>query len=355
MLKRYFPEGFILLSFLTLIVTLFVFKTALMPFFIGSAISYISYPIFKLFLRISKGRKRISAILTTVLFLILVIILVFIILPIIINQIQDFIIHLPLILKKIDAVIFGFLGKHYLTSVHLDTKSIELFIKSMYDKLSTIPIGDITSRITYVVNHLFSGISSAIGVIVNMVTVPIIIYYFLMDAGKIKKIYVNLAPREFQSDVSNLLDDMHDALSSYLLGQMLIALIVGIYIAIGLYIVGIRYSLLIGLIAGILNMIPYLGFYSSIVPSLLLATFDNGDWAHVIGVLVVFFSELIIENLLYPMVMRRTTGINPLITLLAIFLGGVYGGVLGIIIAVPSVIAVMPLFESFMKKKSSVC
>jgi predicted PurR-regulated permease PerM len=135
---------------------------------------------------------------------------------------------------------------------------------------------------------------------------------------------------------------------------MTVATFVGFYIALGLYFVGIKYSFLIGFVAGVLNMIPYVGFFSGLIPSILLAIFDNGEFTYVVGVLIVFLTEIGIENLIYPIVMSRTTGINPLLVLLSIFIGGYYGGLLGIIIAVPVAVMIVPVFETFIEKKGAV-
>ena len=134
---------------------------------------------------------------------------------------------------------------------------------------------------------------------------------------------------------------------------MLVATFVGIYIAAGLYLVGIKYALLIGFAAGDLNMIPYVGFFSGLIPSILLAIFDNGDLAYAVGVLIVFFTEVGIENFIYPIVMSKATGVNPLLVLLSIFIGGYLGGFLGIVIAVPVAVMVVPIFESFIEKKEN--
>jgi predicted PurR-regulated permease PerM len=160
-----------------------------------------------------------------------------------------------------------------------------------------------------------------------------------------------VAPKRIEKELHELLNRVHESLSSYLIGQMVVATFVGIYIALGLYLVGIKYAFLIGFVAGVLNMIPYVGFFSGLIPSLLLAIFDNGSLKAVIGVLVVLLSEAGLENLIYPLIMSRTTGVNPLLILFSIFVGGYLGGLLGIVISVPLAVILVPVFESFLKKK----
>ena len=101
-------------------------------------------------------------------------------------------------------------------------------------------------------------------------------------------------------------------------------------------------------------MIPYVGFFSGLLPSLLLAVFDNGSLEAVLGVLAVFLTEAGLENLIYPLVMSRTTGVNPILIILFIFVGGYLGGFLGIVVAVPLAVILIPIFESFLDKKRGV-
>lgn len=344
--RKYLAELFFLSSLALLIVVLFAMKTAIMPFFIGSAVAYVSYPLFEFFQRLTRNRKRVSAILTIFTLLLLVLIAVFIILPTVITQVQSFIKFLPELIKKLDVFLYKFLGEHYLKQFNFHTSTFQTLIREIYSRLGSLPIGDIIQR-------LFSGVSSIFDVLLNIILAPLVTYYLLVNVRKIKKLYLSIAPANIREELNCLLTKVHDSLSSYLIGQMVVAVFVGFYIAIGLYFVGIKYCFLIGFVSGALNMAPYIGFFSGLVPAILLAIFDNGKLTYVVGVLIVFLTEVGIENLLYPVVMGKTTGINPLLVLLSIIVGGYYGGVLGIIIAVPVAIMVVPVFESIMKKREA--
>jgi len=348
MAKKFFPEIFLISSITLLTTALFVFKPALLPFFIASAIAYIFHPIFNLFMNVF-NRRRVSAFLTLIFIFILIALTIFIILPAIAEQIQSFLKYLPELIKKIDQMLYNFLGKHYLKLGHINVKNIQKLLQDIYLKLN---VGE-PIPFTSIARKFFTGMFSVLGIAINFVIIPIITYYYLANGNKIKEVYLKIAPREYREETENLFNRVHHSLSNYLLGQVIIAIFVGIYIALGLSIVGIKYSFLIGSIAGILNMIPYVGFFSGFIPSILLAIFDNGDLYHIIGVLIVFFSEVAIENLLYPTVMSKTTGVSPLLVLLSIFLGGIYGGILGIIIAVPLIVMLVPIFLNMMEKKES--
>ncbi len=345
-MKKYLPEIYFLGTLTALVLALFFMQPALMPFFLGSAFAYISHPLFKFFLKITDGKKKISAVLTLTSILLAIFVVLFIILPTVISQVQSFIEFLPHLIEKVDAFIYSFLGKHFLKKLSPSTLTLQSVIKSLYVQLGSLPIGNLIQRI-------FSGVFSAINVAINAVLVPLITYYMLVNAEKIKNLYLIISPNSIQEELKNLIDKVHNALSSYLIGQIFVAIFVGIYIAIGLYIVKIKYAFLIGFIAGVLNMLPYVGFFSGLIPSILLAIFDNGTLTAVIGVLIVFLTEVGLENLIYPIIMSRTTGINPLLILFSIFVGGYLGGVLGVILAVPIAVIVVPVFDSFVEKKEN--
>ncbi len=346
-MKKYLTELFFLSSLVFLIVVLFSMKAAIMPFFIGSAVAYVSYPLFEFFQNLTGEKRRISAVLTLLSILLLVLVALFIILPTVIAQVQSFVKFLPELMKRLDAFIYKFLGEHFLKKFNFDTSTLQTLIKSAYFQLGSLPVGNIIQR-------LFSGVFSVFNVLLNIVLVPLITYYLLVNARKIKELYLTIAPVNIRDELHVLLNKVHDSLSSYLIGQMAVATFVGFYVALGLYFVGIKYSFLIGFVSGVLNMVPYVGFFSGLIPSILLAIFDNGEFTYVVGVLIVFLTEVGIENLIYPIVMSRTTGINPLLVLLSIFIGGYYGGLLGIIIAVPVAVMIVPVFETFIEKKGAV-
>jgi predicted PurR-regulated permease PerM len=268
----------------------------------------------------------------------------FIVLPTVVSQVQSFINYLPTLIERLDEFFYKSFGQHFLKLLHFDATTLQELVRGVYDKLGKIPIGDILSK-------LFSGVFSVITIIINAVLVPLLTYFFIINSRKIISLYIAVAPERIKEELRELLHKVHEALSSYLLGQLAVATFVGIYIAVGLYIVGIKYAFLIGFVAGVLNMIPYVGFFSGLIPSLLLAIFDNGSWGAVIGVLVVFLTEAGLENLIYPVIMSRTTGVNPLLILFSIFVGGYLGGFLGIVLAVPVAVMVVPIFDSFLQKK----
>ncbi|WP_457754976.1 AI-2E family transporter [Thermovibrio ammonificans] len=343
-MSRYLAEIYLFTTIVVLIALLFLLKPAVMPFFIASTVAYLFHPLFGFFKKSFKGNVKLAAASTLAAIGLVIFITLFIILPTIFEQVQSFITYLPTLMQKLDTVIYKTFGEHLLKRFHFNAEGFHEIIKELYSKLGNLPIGNLLSK-------LFSGVFSILSILINLFVIPFLTYYFLTTGDKVLELYIKTAPKRIQAELKALIDKVHSSLSSYLLGQVAVAVFVGVYLSVGLWLVKIKYALLIGFIAGVLNMIPYVGFFSGLIPSLLLAAFDNGTWSAVIGVLIVFLTEVGLENLIYPLVMSRTTGINPILILLATFVGGYAGGFLGIVIAVPVAVMAVPIFESFLEKK----
>ncbi|SNR61131.1 AI-2E family transporter [Desulfurobacterium atlanticum] len=346
-IDRYFPEIFIFSSVSLLVISLFVMNSVMFPFFAAAASAYITYPLFLFTLKVVK-KTRVSALLI-VFFLVLIIAgTILVILPVLIKQVESFIDYLPTLLNRIDFYLSKFLGKK-LFAGKFNPESIKTILSTIYQNIS---IDSSLSFATFA-QKIFSGVFSIASIIINLVIIPILTYYFFVDWKGIKDLYLKLAPKKHRKETENLLEKVNESLAGYIRGQLLMALFVGLFFAVTLTAIGIRYSFLIAFAAGVMNMIPYVGFYTGLIPSLLLAIFDNGDLFHIVGVIVIFLSEAAIENVIYPMVMSRTTGIKPLLIFFAIFFGATYGGFLGIVIGVPVVAMILPVFDSFMKKRET--
>ncbi|WP_457568107.1 AI-2E family transporter [Desulfurobacterium sp.] len=342
---KYFPELTVSLTILLFVVSLFTMKPVVFPFFAAIASAYITFPIFQFFLRLFKNRQ-IAAVLTVVVILLSILGLILVILPTLVKQIQGFVDYLPVLMARIDFYFKKYLGKK-LFAGKLSPENVRSVFSLIYKNFSVSN----SATMAAVVQKIFSGVFSIASIVINIVVIPLLSYYVLVDWENLRELYLKLIPRDYRVETAVLIDRVNDSLSGYIRGQLLMAFLVAVYFSITLTAAGIKYSFLIAVVAGIMNMIPYVGFFTGFVPSILLAVFDNGDLFHIVAVLLIFLSEAALENVIYPMVMSKTTGINPLLIFFAIFFGATYGSFLGIVVAVPVVAMILPVFDSFMFKK----
>jgi predicted PurR-regulated permease PerM len=151
--------------------------------------------------------------------------------------------------------------------------------------------------------------------------------------------------------VTETLSDINIVISHFLRGQLLDALIIAVFSSIGLSLVGLDFAVFIGCFAGLCNIIPYFGPVISIVPTALVGLLTGGVSEALFAVLVLLVIQQIDGNIIYPRVVGSSTGLHPLFVLISVIVGGYYGGIIGMILAVPTAAIIKVLI---MKKLDSV-
>ena len=195
-----------------------------------------------------------------------------------------------------------------------------------------------TSVLKKFILSLTTSLGSVIGTItsvtVTLVTVPFVLFYMLKDGEKLVPTVERFFPKRSREKVAQLLHEMSATLSRYIAGQMIECLFVGTFSAIGYTITGIPYSLLVGMFAGISNIIPYLGPYIGLMPALFLAfskSLSTVFWVIVVCIIV----QQLDGNLVYPNVIGKSLNLHPLTIIIVLLVAGNIAGLLGMILGVP--------------------
>ncbi|MDQ7840573.1 MAG: AI-2E family transporter [bacterium] len=172
------------------------------------------------------------------------------------------------------------------------------------------------------------------GVVVSAVTALILSIYMLLEGPAIKQGFLGLFPRQRRGQIEAVLGHVGGKFGGWLRGQLLLGLIIGAAAGLGTWAIGLPYPLLLGLAAGITELIPMIGPVLGAIPAVLVALFGS-TW-QVVAV-VVFFTVIqqIEGNVLVPRVMRKAVGLSPLLTIVAIMIGAKLMGILGALLAVP--------------------
>lgn len=164
---------------------------------------------------------------------------------------------------------------------------------------------------------------------------PVLAFYFLIDLPNVQKRLLGVVPENRRSEFAHVGNQLNVALGGFLRGQLLVAFIVGIMLSFGYWLIGLNFYLLIGLIGGLLNIVPFLGPWvgGALGVTIALTTGDitTAFWALVVAVVV----QQIDNNFVSPTVLRATVQLHPAVTLLVLILAGAIAGVWGVIIAVP--------------------
>lgn len=172
--------------------------------------------------------------------------------------------------------------------------------------------------------------------IANIVLLPVLTFFFLRDWDVFVERVAALVPRQHEATVARLARESSGMLGGFLRGQFLVMLILGVLYAIGLSIVGLNLGILIGIVAGLLTFIPYLGPASLALLGGIAALVQYGDWKHLAGVGVVFAVGQVIESYwLTPKLVGDRIGLHPVAVIFAVLAGGQLFGFLGMLLALP--------------------
>ncbi|WP_193175513.1 AI-2E family transporter [Oricola nitratireducens] len=317
------------------IVFIFVFRTILLPFLAGLALAYFMDPVAD-FLE----RRRLSRFAATIVillaFIVLFVIALAVIVPLLASQASDFLKHLPSYVSQLQGMLAnlsletGWFAKY----IGIDPQNLQ----SSVDELLKQGAGFLTT--------LFQGIWSSGMAIINvaglLVITPVVAFYMLLDWDKMVARVDSWVPRDHVENIRELGREINKAIAGFVRGQGTVCLILGVYYALGLTIAGLNFGLLIGLFAGLISFIPYVGSTVGLVLSVGVALVQFWpDWPMIVVVLGVFLVGQAIEgNILQPKLVGDSVGLHPVWLMFALFAFGSLFGFTGLLVAVPAAAAV---------------
>ena len=181
---------------------------------------------------------------------------------------------------------------------------------------------------------VFSTISGIFGGIISFIAVMVITFYLIVRKDNMKSFIQTVTPGKYQAYIIQLYNRVQRKIGSWLSGQLSLMIIIAVLSYVGLLVLGVRYTLLLALIAGLTEIIPYVGPTLGAIPAVLIAFTDSPFKAFLVLVLYVIIQQL--ENgIIVPRVMKKAVGLNPIIVIVVILIGGKIAGVLGALLAVP--------------------
>jgi predicted PurR-regulated permease PerM len=241
---------------------------------------------------------------------------------------------------------------HQVTQVVTNLPDYVHRLQDMIDKISTNPhlknidvnkyVNQLDLKPSKIAENIMksftSGFGSMIGAVtsvtIGVFTVPIMLFYMLKDGHRLIPNIQKMLPDRYNDQVADLLRKMGATISAYIGGQALECLFVGVFTFIGYLIIGMPYAYLLGFIAGVSNIIPYLGPYIGIAPALIISLSISIPKTIMVIVVVVIVQQ-IDGNLIYPNVIGRSLDIHPLTIIIILLVAGNIYGILGMILAIP--------------------
>jgi predicted PurR-regulated permease PerM len=218
------------------------------------------------------------------------------------------------------------------------------WINEIQDKTSTWPVAfqeRIDSSIVAVENMLDHALTRAVNLGMGIINsallfaiIPFIAFYMLKDYEKIKKAVWYITPKKWRGEGILFLRDVDKSLGSYIRGQLLVCVIIGTISALSFWFIGLRYPLLLGLIVGVTNIIPYFGPVIGAVPAVIIAATMSVKMILFV-VIIIAVLQFLEGNILSPFIVGKSLHMHPLLIMFALLTGGEIGGILGLILAVP--------------------
>ena len=196
---------------------------------------------------------------------------------------------------------------------------------------------EINELLSSLTKQLIAFAADLVSVISTVVIIPFVTFFLLKDGREMKKLLISYIPNRYFEMSLNVLHKMDIQLGGYLRGQFIEAVVVGSLSILALWILGVKYFILIGIFAGLANFIPYVGPVAGAIPAITVAITNGADSNLIIYIIVSFIVIQLIDNtVMQPLVLSKSVNLHPLIIVLAILIGGKFFGILGMFLAVPA-------------------
>lgn len=328
------------LALLALATLLYFLSPVLAPFVAGTALGYLLDPVADRLQRMGLSRLG-AALLLLVVFISVLVTALVILLPILSHQLAGFITALPGYLQTLHGLIISWsesftsgymnawLEKYGLGGVVSSTFDAQKYVGDLVNQGATLATDFAKSLV-------WRGYA-LINVISLIVITPVVAFYMLLDWDHMVEIIDDLVPPRHRADVRILARDIDRALAGFVRGQSLVCLFLGVWYAVGLSAIGLNFGFLIGVIAGVLSFIPYVGSITAFVFSIIIAIVQA--WPHInlpIEAIALVSTGLFMDGyVLSPRLVGASVGLHPVWIMFALLAFGALFGFTGLIVAVP--------------------
>ena len=324
----------LLFSLAVLLLLVYLLQPILTPFLVGLALAYLGDPVVDRLQTWRLGRTGAVALVFTGFFVLLG---------------GSILILVPMLTKEVGRLIVAIPNFLALLQQHVSPLLLEYFGVDPFD----IKLAEFKTRLAQhwqqaggMAGRLLTEVTSSgfamLGWLMNIALIPVVAFYLLRDWDLLVERIHNMIPRQFVTTTVNLTKECDEVLSAFLRGQLLIMLLLGCIYALGLALVGLDLALLIGLLAGLASLVPYLGFIVGILAASIAAILQFQEFMPLVYVALVFgVGQLLEGSLLTPLLVGDRIGLHPVAVIFAVLAGGQLFGFVGVLLALPIAAVVM--------------
>lgn len=306
---------------------MYVLRSVLLPFVVGTVVAYFLDPLVNRITRNSKISRTTATSLVLVLFLLILLPILILLGTMAVSQVSDFLVHMPSYIESFGAKVRVWVGQ-------LQTHFPALVPDGRGDMLRNF--GESAKPLVNLLQKIIANGFAFVNVISLLLISPIVAFYMLRDWHDFTGKIFDLVPKKHKKSVQDGVKAVDRIISGYLRGQALVCVILGSFYSFGLWLVDLNLGLLVGFIAGLISFIPYVGSISGFLMAIVLVVTQYGTLPKILEVIAVFLVGQFLEgNFLTPKLVGENIGLHPVWVMFALLAGGVLLGLLGMIIAVP--------------------
>ena len=321
MIQRVVRGAAMLAAALAVVWFFWLARTSLYPFIIAFIMAYLLNPAV---CRLERRLPRLwSIILVYSCILSILIICTSYLVPVLIRELEAFARELPTLISRSDTLLQSAQSQYQNASM---PHSLRLSVDNGLRQVETM----LQNTVAELVDTLLNLVSHSVGIMIS----PILAFYFLYDSHEIRRKFYLAVPGKWRPGVRLFLKDIDKVLSGVIRGQIAVAVIVGFLVSVGLILLDVRFALLIGLLAGALDVIPYFGAFIGATPAIAIALLDSPWLAGKVALL--FFAVHQLEgSVIGPRILGEQVGLHPVTVIFYLLIGGEMGGLAGLLLGVP--------------------
>lgn len=300
------------------------------PLLIAILVTYLLSPLVN-YLEKQKLRRAKGIAIVYIFFLTLLTVIGFSIVPVLIREMQELVLSLPELTEKLMLLVEDLENVYRRFNFPLGVREAMDENIAELQNLLTLNLEAFTQFLVALFSQTFA-----------LFLVPLFAFYILRDSAFFKKRFLRLIPPGYRLSMENTLRDINLTLGAYLRGIFINSLAVGVMMYLGLVILGVRFALFLGILNALTNVIPYFGPLIGAVPVVIIAFLQDPSLVWKVIVLTVI-AQQIESQLIAPQVFGRSLDLHPLTVIIALLLGGLYLGFLGLIVVIP-LLAILRIF-----------
>ena len=307
---------------------IYLLSPILTPFLLAGIIAYIFNPLVTK-IELWKINRSLGAILIMVFLLCILTALIIIITPLFERKISLLIEKMPVYLETIRSGLVPWLEIQLGINLQLDATQLKLVLQQHWQDT-----GGVLAKLIPSIQS--SGVAT-MEFVLNMLLMPVVLFYLLRDWAHLIKLIDETIPRHWHEQVNELANASDKVLAEFLRGQLSVMLIMSFCYVTGLWMVGLEFALPIGIIAGVLVFVPYLGLGIGLVLATLAALIQFQDWSALLQVWLIFgIAQLLESMVITPWLVGNRIGLHPVIVIFALLAFGQLFGFVGLLLALPA-------------------